>query len=201
MRLPFKYAGDYDFPFFGRYIVVVFYRCYRNLCSGKRYISAASQTEPEFAYKEENLQQKFLLHLHPEEDELPKKTQKQCKRELIKAEPVNNQKDEDPQIRLPSPSKTLPPPQSGSSPASASEKQVSGLKDTSTGTACVEKKQVNEVEVSSDFEKALTKKSQLCYDKSYNEDDVVLMKLKNESQVHRCELAYIFHRYPTLSGL
>ena len=195
--MPFKYAGGYDFPFFGRYIVLVFYRCYRNLCSGKRYISVASQTEPEFAYKEENLQQKFLLHLHPEEDELPKKTQKQCKRELIKAEPVNTQKDEDPQIKF---SKPLPPPQSGSSPASASEKQVSGLKDASgTGTACAEKKQVNEVEVSSDFEKALTKKSQLCYDKSYNEDDVVLMKLKNESQVHRCE--YIFHRYPTLSGL
>ena len=199
MRLPFKYAGGYDFPFFGRYIVLVFYRCYQNLCSGKRYISAASQTEPAFAYKEENLQQKFLLHLHPEEDELPKKAKNQCKRELTKAEPVNTQKDEDPQVKFSNPSKPLPPPQSGSSPASASEKQVSGGKDTSTGTACAENKQVNEVDVSSDFEKALTKKSQLCYDKSYNEDDVVLMKLKNESQVHRCE--YIFHRYPTLSGL
>ena len=198
--MPFKYAG-YDFPFFGRYIVLVFYRCYRNLCSGKRYISAASQTEPAFAYKEENLQQKFLLHLHPEEDELPKKAKNQCKRELTKAEPVNTQKDEDPKIKFSNPSKLLPPPQSGSSPASASEKQVSGLKDTSKGTAWAEKKQVNEVDVGSDFEKALTKKSQLCYDKSYNEDDVVLMKLKNESQVHRCEQAYIFHRYPTLPGL
>ena len=185
--------ADGDFPYifslFGRYIVLVLYRCYQKLWSGKRHTDAASQTEPEFIYKEGNLQCKNVPKHQPEPIELPEMPKKQCMKELLKEEPLSNtqnplHKDSSRQVNIPSQSKQLSSPKSSFSPASASSKQVSRL----NGEICAEYEQPKKVngnterlQVAADTQ---IKSSELCYTKSDIEDDIALMKLKNENQVH-----------------
>ena len=185
--------GDGDIPYivslFGRYIVLVLYRCYQKLWSGKRYSSAASQTEPEFIYKEGNLQCKSALKHQAEQVELPEMPKKQCMKELVKEELSSNTQnplyeDSSRQVNVPSQSKQLSSPKSSFSPASASNKQVSKL----NGETCAENEQPKKVNGNTERLQVAgdtpIKNSELCYTKSNIEDDIVLMKLKNESQVH-----------------
>ena len=89
------------------------------------------------------------------------------------------------QVDLPSRPNQLSSPKSTFFPASASDKPVFGSNNTSQ--TCAEDNQPNEVNVDSDRlqvdEDTPIKNSELCYTKSNIEDDIVLMKLKNESQV------------------
>ena len=81
--------------------------------------------------------------------------------------------------------KQLPALESSPSPASASNKQDSGSNNTGDET-CAEYKQPDKVNGTGDrlLQDTPIKNSELCYTKSDIEDDIVLMKLKNESQVH-----------------
>ena len=176
-----------------RYIVLVLHRCYQKLWSGKRYTSAASQTEPEFIYKEGNTLCKTVLKPQPEQVKLPEIAKKQCNEEqLVKAKLLSNTKnllheDSSMQVDIPSQPKAtqLSSPKSSLSPATASEKPVVGSNNTSQ--TCAENNQPNKVNGKGDRlqvdEDTPIKNSELCYTKSDIEDDIVLMKLKNESQV------------------
>ena len=172
--------------FFVRYIVLVLFRCYQKLWSGKRFTSAASQTEPELTFKkEEDLLCKTSLKHQPGQVELPEIPEKQCTKE---EEPLSRSKNEDSSIqvgKVPILPKQLPALESSPSPASASNKQDSGSNNTGDET-CAEYKQPDKVNGTGDrlLQDTPIKNSELCYTKSDIEDDIVLMKLKNESQVH-----------------
>ena len=170
------------------------HRCYRKLWSGKRSTSSAgSQTEPEFTFnKEENLLDRTLLKHQPEQVELPKMPKKKCIKEPVKEEPlskIQNPLYEDSSLQagsLPGQSKQLPSSPKFSPPTAAdSHKQVSGINNTRE-TCAAEYNQPDKVNGNGErLEDTQTKNSELCSArKTDTEDDIVLMKLKNESQVN-----------------
>lgn len=165
------------------------FRCYQKLWSGKRYTSASSQTEPELIHKkEENLFCKTgVLKHQPGQVQSPEMSEKQkSKKESVKEEPLSGSKHEDSSVHVgkdPGQPKQFPSQELPFSPASASDKQNSGSNNT-YGRKCAEDKQPNKVNGNGDrLQDTPIKDSELCYTKSDIEDDIVLMKLKNESQV------------------
>merc|ERR1712130_150541 len=167
---------------FSGYILLVLLRCYRKLWSGKRFSSAASQTEPELTFdkKEENLLWKTVL-----KPELP---EMQSIKEPVKEKPLSNTKnpsneDSSMQVdKVPSQRKQLTSPKSSFSPAF--NNQVSGPNNNG-GETFAEYMQPNKVNGNDGrLQDTPIKKSKLCYNtRSDIEDDLVLMKLKNESQI------------------
>ena len=189
---------SYHYPLtFDRYIFLVLFRCYRKLWSAKTFTSAACQTDKELALNGGNYICKTVDKKdQPGSARLDNTTSNHTPRDAVQEqffpktpsdvqnESITGSDLQSQPLKYPSPESPIPT----ESAVKNQNKQVSEL--VPSKELDEDFKEINLPNRNCDERQKLSAaapKKSANFDKSYSEDETVLLKLKNEDQVH-CRL-------------
>ena len=178
----------YRYPLtFDRYIFLVLFRCYRKLWSAKAFTSAACQTDKELALNGGHFLCKTVNKIdQPGSATLDKTISNHTPRDAVQEQlfpktPSDVQNEALPETDLQSQPQKLSTPKSQIPTESAVKNQRQDSESVPSTELDEDFKEINLL--NGNFEK---RQNMSNFDKSYSEDDTVLLKLKNEDQVDCC---------------
>ena len=179
---------------FDRYIFLVLFRCYRKLWSAKTFTSAACQTDKELALNGGHFLCKTVNKIdQPGSARLDKTISNHTPRDAVQEQlfpknPSDVQNESITGSDLQSQPQKLSTPKSQIPTESAVKNQRQDSESVPSTELDEDFKEINLL--NGNFEKrqnmSMASKKAANFDKSYSEDDTVLLKLKNEDQVDCC---------------
>ena len=179
---------------FHRYIFLVLFRCYRKLWSAKAFTSAACQTDKELALNGGHFLCKTVNKIdQPGSATLDKTISNHTPRDAVQEQlfsktPSDVQNESITETDLQSQPQKLSTPKSQIPTESAVKNQRQDSESVPSTELDEDFKEINLL--NGNFEKrqnmSMASKKAANFDKSYSEDDTVLLKLKNEDQVDCC---------------